>query len=155
MNEINNPIMNVNSGKQNNYFTSMIQKYNGNRDFILFLKPEQIQKSAKERIFREMVRGQIDYGQFGIYYQNNKFLENLIVAANDELINAQIISNALLHYDTCFPGDLNVARIRTKQQILLICYDCIYSRLMQVKMTNDVGCLIEIQYVLHDQAKNF
>lgn len=155
MNENNNPMMNVSSGKQNNYFTNMIQKYNGNRDFILFLKPEQIQKSAKERIFREMVRGNIDYAQFGIYYQNNKFLENLIVAANDELVNAQVISNALLYYDTCFPGDLNVARIRTKQQILVISYDCIYTRLMQVKMTNDIGYLTDIQYVLRDYAKNF
>ncbi len=148
--------MNANGGnKQMNYFLSMIQKYNGNRDFILFLKPEQIQRSAKEKIFREMVRGQIDYAQFGIYYQNGKFLENLIVAANDELVNAQVITNALRFFDMYNPGDLNVARIITKQQMLVNIYNCIYSRLMQVKMTGDIGYLTDIQYVLRDYAKNF
>lgn len=152
---VNNVTPNVNNGKQNNYFTNMIQKYNGNADFVLFLKPEQIQKSAKEKIFRDMVRGNIDYAQFGFYYQNSKFLENLIVAANDELINAQVISNALLFFDTYNPGDLNVARIRTKQQMLVNIFSCIYTRLMQVKMSGDIGFLTDIQYVLKDYAKNY
>lgn len=146
--------MGNNNSKQNNYFTTMIQRYNGNVDFILFLKPEQIQKSAKERIFREMAKGQIDYGQFGIYYQNCKFLENLIVAANDEMVNSQIITNALRFYDVNYPGDLNVTRVMTKQQMLLNMYTCIYSRLLNVKATGNVGCLTDIAYVLGDITKN-
>ena len=145
--------MGVNNSKQNNYFTTMIQRYNGNVDFILFLKPEQIQKSAKERIFREMARGQIDYSQFGIYFQNGKFLENLIVAANDELINSQIISNALWYYDMNFPGDLNVSRILTKQQMMVKMFTCIYSRLLEVKTTGNIGILTDIAYVLGDISK--
>ena len=145
--------MGNNNNKQNNYFTTMIQRYNGNVDFILFLKPEQIQKSAKERIFREMARGQIDYGQYGIYFQNGKFLENLIVAANDEMINSQIIANALGFYDMTFPGDLNVIRVMTKQNMLVKMYTCIYSRLLDVKATGNVGCLTNIAYALADISK--
>ena len=51
-----------------------------------FLKPEQIQRAAKERIFREMARGQIDYGQFGKYYLDGKFLFF-------EFLNAFILTN--------------------------------------------------------------
>ena len=143
-----------NNNKQNNYFTTMISRYNGSQEFVQFLKPEQIQKSAKERIFREMARGQIDYSQFGNYYLDNKFLENLIVAANDEMINATVISNALYFYDTQFPGDYTVARIRARQEQLKVIYYTIYTRLCNVKYTNDIGCLTDIQYVLKDISKN-
>lgn len=143
-----------NNNKQNNYFTTMISRYNGNQDFIPFLKPEQIQKSAKERIFREMARGQIDYSQFGSYYLDAKFLENLIVAANDEMINANVISTALYFYDTQFPGDYTVSRIRARQENLKMIYYIIYTRLCNVKFTNDIGYLTDIQYVLRDISKN-
>jgi len=143
------------SNKQNNYFTSMIAKYGGKEDFVVFLKPEQIQRAAKERIFREMARGQIDYGQFGKYYLDGKFLENLIVAANNELVNSQVIVQALYWYDLYVSvGDLNVARVRTRQQNLAFIYDCIYTRLYQVKMTGDIGYLTEIQFILKEAAKN-
>ena len=139
--------------KQNNYFTTMISRYNGIEDFIPFLKPEQIQRSAKERIFREMARGQIDYSQFGKYYLDNKFLENMIVAANDELINTEIICRSLLLMDTMYPGDLNVTRVRTRQEVLRFIFNIIYTRLYNVKMTNDIGYLTDIQYVLKDASK--
>ena len=143
------------NNKQNNYFTSMIAKYGGKEDFVAFLKPEQIQRSAKERIFREMARGQIDYGQFGKHYLDGKFLENLIVAANNELVNSQVIVQALYWYDLYVSvGDLNVARVRTRQQNLAFIYECIYTRLCQVKMTGDIGYLTEIQFILKEPAKN-
>lgn len=143
-----------NNNKQNNYFTTMISRYNGNQDFITFLKPEQIQKSAKERIFREMARGQIDYSQFGNYYLDVKFLENLIVAANDEMIQANVISNALYYFDMQFPGDYTVSRIHARQENLKMIYYTIYTRLCNVKFSNDIGYLTDIQYVLKDISKN-
>ena len=139
--------------KQNNYFTMMISRYNGIENFVPFLKPEYIQKTAKERIFREMAKGQIDYSQFGQYYLDNKFLENLIVAANDELVNTDIICRALLLQDIMYPGDLNVVRVRTRQEALKFVYYTIYTRLYSVKMTGDIGYLTDIQYVLKDASK--
>ena len=132
---------------QNNYFTTMIRKYNRD-DFIIALKPEQIQRSAKERIFREMVKGQIDYGQFGNYYLDSKFLENLIIAADNELKNNIACEAALSFYDLNFPGQQIVIHNKTKFSNLKIIYETILQRLQYLKMTGDIGCLTDIQFVL-------
>lgn len=132
---------------QNNYFTIMIKKYN-REDFIIALKPEQIQRSAKERIFREMIKGQIDYGQFGKYYLDSKFLENLIIAADNELKNNIACEAALSFYDLNFPGQSIVIHNKTKFSNLKIVYETILQRLQYLKMTGDIGCLTDIQFVL-------
>lgn len=133
---------------QNNYFTSMISRFQ-TEDFISALKPEQIQRFAKERIFREMVRGQIDYTEFGKYYLDSKFLSNLVIAAENELTNNRIISAALELYDLNNPGHMEVIHNRTKHTNLCIIYSCLLERLNAVQMTGNVGYLTDIQYVLN------
>lgn len=137
---------------QNNYFTFMVRKYN-DEDFVRFLKPEQIQKSAKERIFREMARGQIDYVEFGKYFVDSKFLENLIIAANNELMNNTTIGTALQYYDSCFPGQINVVHNINRYNALCFIFNNILQRLYNVKMTSDIGYLADIQYVLTNYHK--
>lgn len=134
--------------EQNNYFTSQIKRFQS-EDFIMALKPEQIQRSAKERIFREMVRGQIDYTQFGKYFLDNKFLSNLIIAADNELTNNAVVSSALELYDLTYPGQIEVVRNRAKHTNLCTIYRVLLDRLNAVQLTGNVGCLTDIQYVLN------
>ena len=139
--------------QQNNYFTNMISRFNGNENFIIALKPEQIQRSAKERIFREMIKGQIDYTQFGNYFLDSKFLENLIIAAYNELTNNSVISTALQFYDMNFPGDVNIRYNTLKYQNLVIIYQNLLYRLQMVKESGNIGYLTDFQYVIRENTK--
>lgn len=136
----------------NNYFTNMISRY-GTEDFVHFLKPEQIQRSARERIFREMVRGQIDFSVHGKYFQDSKFLENLIIAATDELNNNIAVNTALEFYDMNRPGDMIIIRNRVKHSNLVVIYNAIVIRLNNVKFTGNIGYLTDLPYVLKDEIK--
>ena len=134
----------------NNYFSTMIHRYNGDEDFIAKIKPEQIQKSAKERIFREMVQGKIDYTVYGKYFLEPKFLENLIIAANDELLNKSVILKTLQFYDMNFPGDQLVVYNLTTHAGLVCVYQLLYNRLTILKSTGDIGCMVDIVHQLKD-----
>ena len=134
--------------QENNFFSNMKKKYDGVPNFVWYLKPEQIQKSAKDRIFREMIRGQISYDDNGQYFQDSKFLENLIIAAQDELINNSTIRDALVYYDSSLPGNQNVITLRARYENLVYIYNVLYNKLMNVKMSGNVGCLIDIQNIL-------
>lgn len=131
-----------------NYFTSSIKKY-GTEDFICMLKPEEIQRSAKERIFREMVRGKIDYTEFGQYFLQPNFLANLIIACDNELTNNVVVSNALELYDLTYPGHIEVIHNRTKHTNLVYIYSILLERLRSLELTGNVGLLTDIQYVLN------
>lgn len=131
-----------------NYFTSSIKHW-GTDDFIPLLKPEDIQRSAKERIFREMVRGKIDYTQFGRYYLDSKFLANLIVACDNELTNNAVIARALELYDTVDPGHIEIIHNRTRYTYLVSIYSLLLDRLRTLEVTGNVGVLTDIQYVLN------
>jgi len=139
--------------QQNNYFTMMLNKYNGNENFIVALKPEQIQRSAKERIFREMIRGQIDYTKYGKYFADTKFLENLIIAADNELTNNSVVSTALQFYDLNYPGDVNIRYNVARYNNLTIIYNAILYRLMMIKQTGDIGWLTDLQHVVRENSK--
>lgn len=137
----------IKATNQNNFFTSMNQKYQRS-DFLIMLKPEQIQKYAKDRIFKEMVQGKIDYTIFGFYYNDSKFLENLLIAAQDELINNSIIRDALGFYNNSFPGNQNIINLLTRYDNLAQVYHVLFDKLSAVKNTGNVGYLADIQYIL-------
>ena len=111
----------ANNQVQNNYFTSNIRRYN-REDFVCMMKPEQIQRDAKNRIFRELVQGKIDYSIYGKYFLEPKFIDNLIISADNELRNNTTILN---------------------QTIL--------NRLNLVRMYSNVGYLTDLSAVLVNQ----
>lgn len=131
-----------------NYFTSMIKHY-GTEDFISFLRPEDIQRSAKERIFREMVRGKIDYAVYGSYFLDGKFLDNLIVACDNELTNNAVVAQALIMFDNLNPGHIEIIHNRTRYNYLVNIYTVLLDRLKSVQITGNPGVLTDIQYVLN------
>lgn len=131
-----------------NYFTSSIKKY-GTADFISMLRPEEIQRSAKERIFKEMIRGKIDYTEFGKYFLEPNFLANLIIACDNELTNNVVVSQGLELLDLSQPGRIEVIHNRTRYSNLVFMYGVLLERLRTVELTGNVGVLTDIQYVLN------
>ena len=133
--------------KENNYFSSNIKRWE-REDFLIQMKPETIQRDAKNRIFREMVQGKINYEKYGKYFFEPKFLENLIVVADIELTNNMTVYTALDFYDSCYPGNMDVVSNKTRYSGLVQVYSVLLNRLNALKATGDIGCLIDIQYVL-------
>lgn len=145
--DLSDTIKDNNSGiRQNNYFTTMIKRFN-REDFLYFLKPDQIQKSAKERIFREIIQGRIDYGLFGMYFQDSKFIGNLLVSAENELKNNTEILKALTYYEINHSNP-DVLYLRGKYTSLVFVYNYLVNKLQEVKATGSVGCLSDTQYIL-------
>lgn len=130
-----------------NYFETNKKKYNLD-NFMVVMKPEQIQRDAKNRIFREMVQGKIDYEKFGNYYLDSKFLENLIISTNNELMNSITIARSLELYDSMYPGDRLVILNKNRYNSLVFIYETIYNRLCLVKESQNISSLVDIQYVL-------
>ena len=131
----------------------MLARYNGDDQFVNLITPEQIQRSAKNRIFREMVRGEIDYTVHGKYFMYPKFLENLIIAAQDELKNKTTIVGALRFYDLNFPGNMDVIYNLTIHQNQVAIYSTLCGKLELLKYCGDIGVLTDIQYILRDCKK--
>lgn len=144
--DLSDDIRNGNEIRQNNYFTSQIKRM-GREDFIYFLKPDQIQKAGKERIFREMIQGRIDYGIFGMYFQDAKFIGNLLIIAEKELKDNTVILQALTYYEKDYSNP-DVLYLRSKYTSLVYVYQILVNKLQDVKLSGNVGCLSNIQYTL-------
>lgn len=140
----------ANNQVQNNYFTSNIRRYN-REDFVCMMKPEQIQRDAKNRIFREMVQGKIDYSIYGKYFLEPKFIDNLIISADNELRNNTTVLNALEMYDMYGPEDPNTGMNRIRYSTLVYIYQTILNRLNLVRMYSNVGYLTDLSVVLVNQ----
>ena len=140
-------LINNNNRMQNNYFSSMENRFKTD-NFIVNVNPEQIQRAAKNRIFREMAGGNIDYTQYGKYFLDSKFLENLIVAATNELTNNSCVLAALREYDYNHPGDTVVIYNITSYNAKCNGYITILDALNGVKMTQNIGFLTDLRYKL-------
>jgi hypothetical protein len=133
---------------QNNYFTGLEKKYPGDPNPIVHLKPEQIQKSAKDRIFKEMVKGQIDYSQYGQFFFDPKFIGNLLIAANDELNNNPSLREALVFYDLHYPNNPKIITLLNKHTGLMQIYGVLVDKLNMVSTYDNIGYLTDISYIL-------
>ena len=140
----------ANNQVQNNYFISNIRRYN-REDFVCMMKPEQIQRDAKNRIFRELVQGKIDYSIYGKYFLEPKFIDNLIISADNELRNNTTVLNALEMYDMYGPEDPNTGMNRIRYSTLVYIYQTILNRLNLVRMYSNVGYLTDLSVVLVNQ----
>jgi len=137
---------NQNKAKQQDisYFGAMRKKFQDD-NIVWYLKPEQIQKAAKDRIFREMVSGAINYSENGKYFQDSKFLENLIIAAQNELTNNIIIRDALRMYTCMYPGYMDAGKLVARYENLSLIMNIILNKLNEVKFTGNIGVLTDIQ----------
>lgn len=133
---------------QQNYFDQNIRQYG--EDFIMKLTPDRIQRAAKQRIFREMVQGKIDYVAHGKYFTDPKFFENLLIAAYDELNNNAVIKQALILFDAQYPGNNLVVVLKGKFISLEYIYMILYNKLLEVKFNGyNIGLLSDLSSQLY------
>ena len=95
-----------------------------------------------------MIQGKVDYSIFGHYFNDSKFLENVLIAAQDELINNSIIRDSLGLYNNTFPGNQTAMNLFLRHDSLVRVYQVFFDKLTLVKNTGNVGYLADIQYVL-------
>ena len=138
----------ANNKPRQNYFDQTIRQYG--EDFVYCLTPDNIQRSAKRRIFKEMVQGQIDYSIHGKYFSDPKFFENLLIASWDELQNNSILLSALREYDLHHPGDNRVIINVGRYNSLVYIFTVLYNKLYYMKQDNyNVGHLADISAQLY------
>lgn len=82
-----------NNAPRENYFQQNIAKFGQN--FIRSKSVKDIQKDAKRRLFKDMVYGNIDYDEYGIYFTDPQFIDNLIVVAHTLQEEHAVIANGL------------------------------------------------------------
>ena len=100
-----------------------------------------------------MVKGEIDYTRHGKFFLEPKFLENLIIAAKDELRNKNTILYSLVFYDYNFPGNPDIIYNRTLHENLVYIYNTIVSKLNALKYCGDIGVMVDIRYILRGCQK--
>lgn len=133
-----------------NYFQDMEQRYQGNENaWINVITPQDIQKSAIKRIFREMVNGGYDYEKYGQYFLDSRFLENLIVAASNKVEYYTLLNNAVLMYRNACPIYPNIGSHFTHIQNLYYIYSTIYYKLLDVRNSMNISPLIEVSPILY------
>lgn len=138
----------------NNWFTTMRSRYNGDENFITALRPEQIQRDAKNRIFREMARGQIDYIKEIKYFKDPKFLDNLIVIADELTRESTLLYNSLTLYDQMYPGDVNIRNLSRKYSEHQFIYGTILTKLQQMKFYDNIGVFSDLAAIICGRYKN-
>ena len=141
--------------KGTNFFKVYASRYN-TPDFMVYLSPEDIQREAK-RIFREIIKGKIDFAVYGSYFQNPKFVENLLVACEALYNFNNTNAIALYYYATQLKDGSEQVRYNYETSVNLSnCYGLILSRLRQLKASyyTDVGCITNIPILLA-QYKNY
>ena len=88
------------------------------------------------------------YSIFGFYYNDSKFLENLLIAAQDELINNSTERDALGLYNATYPGNQTAINLFSRHDALTRIYSVLTDKLSYVKRTGNIGYLADIQYIL-------
>lgn len=131
---------------KSSYIEGMIKQYGEN--WIVALSPEDIQRSAK-RLVKEMVRGFIDYEKYGHYFLDGKFIDNLIVAVNNEYEINSLHYNALCVYRNLYPMVPNLSIHINHDYVLCNIYGTIYQKLQMVKNTQNVGWLMDTSALLN------
>lgn len=138
----------------NNYFTSQINKFQ-TEEFVNLMAPEEIQRDAK-RVCRELIKGKIDIGKYGKYFQDAKFVDNILIGTQYEYNFNSANLQALKYYDSQFPGYQQIIYNIYVSNILSYCYGLIMERLQYLKssMYENIGVLTDIPIILREY-RNF
>ena len=132
--------------KNNSYIDNMVKNYGDN--WIVTTTPDNIQRSAK-RIFKDMVKGTIDYQKHGKYFLDGKFLDNLIIACNNELEINTVYYNAMSFYIQYNPNIPNLGVHSNHLSSLCYIYQIILGKLNAVKTSGNIGYLADTSSLLY------
>lgn len=137
--------------QRTSYISQQVSQFG--QDWIAMTTPERIQGAAK-RIVKDMVNGNIDYENHGIYFLDLKFLENLIIALNNELeINTLNYVSCKFYYGY-YPQTPNLGTHVYHLERLGMIYQCILEKLNLVKQTQNVGYLTDISGMLFNDRSH-
>ena len=126
-----------------NYFSQSIEKMGEN--FLAQKTTDMIRRDAKNRIFKDIVNGSIDYTKYGRYFMDSRFLNQLISTAEEELNIHRVQRMALEFYDFSFPGYPLVIELVKRERVIEYVLDMIYNYLKLVRDSNfDVGYLPQL-----------
>ena len=141
------------------YFDNMKQLYGDN--WFVGLSPETIQKQSN-RIFKEMVKGYIDYEKYGQYFLDGKLTDNLIISASNELeVNSLLLESLKYYSRVAFNFDQTVKTVvlsygptvgteLTHLEALCNIYSVLLNILKMVKESYSIGPLANIVGILYN-----
>ncbi len=136
------------AAKTTNYFKQNIDKFN-TPEFISLITPDQIQRQAK-RIVKELVKGDIEFEQYGQYFLDMKFMENLIIGISNELDDYLLYYNAVKFYKDFFPTTPNINIKENRLQCICYVYQVILGKLNAVKVSGNIGYLTDTSALLNN-----
>jgi hypothetical protein len=116
-------------------------------NWTMAVKPEDIQRSSR-RIFKEMIRAQVDYERVGQYFLDAKIMDNLIIAASNELEINTMLFNATTFFQLYNPNYPNLGSEISHLQALCYIYNVILEKLKGVKYYNNIGILADVAALL-------
>ena len=124
-------------------------------DWIGSLTPEKIQKNSSRNIFKDIILGIIDYEAHGKYFLNDgKLIENLIIAARNELEVNTLYLNAVSFYAQYNPGYTEINAQISHLQALCYIYSIILERLNMVKFSGNIGYMVDVSGLLYQYRKH-
>ena len=135
------------AAEKNNYFKQNISKLG--ETFVSLVTPDQIQGQAK-RICKELVRGEIEFEKYGMYFLDLKFLDNLIIGISNELDDCSLYCTAVSFYKLYYPNTPNITVRENHLQSLCYIYNVILSRLQAVRLNQNIGYLSDISALLYN-----
>lgn len=124
-----------------NYFQINIAKYGEN--FIHIKSPKDIQKDAKRKLFKDMVFANINYDEYGKYFTDPEFLENLIAVSYSLHREHSTIAYALKSLWATTADPVTEQLANRHWSIAIVFYE-IYHELSLVKSQN-----YDIKYLLY------
>ena len=129
--------------KRENYFEMNLKDHDEN--FINNRSPQDLQKDARKRIFKDMIYGNVDYEVFGKFYTNPNFIDALITTASVEAQKHSITSLALEQYHRASCDPVAYA-MSVKHKNCAYALDCIRYDLEMLKQNNyDISFLTSLQ----------
>ena len=131
---------------KNNYIKMMVNQYG--EGWIVSLKPEDIQRAGK-RLVKELVKGDIDFQEYGNYFLDLKFLDNFIISCQNELEAYNLYYQAVSFYKQYYPQIPNIGIQQSHLQILCNIYSTILQKLQIVKSTGNIGYLADTSALLY------
>ena len=137
--------------KRKCYIESMIAK-NG-ENWVALVPPDSIQKSTK-RIVKELAKGMISFDQYGKYFLDNKFMENLLIGIHYELEINTLNYSGCYYYYQAFPQIPNMGSHILHLERVIYIYNVILDRLQLVKSTGNVGYMVDINGLLFNDRKH-
>lgn len=134
---------------KSSWIENMHKQYGDN--WIAVVPPENIKNNGK-RVARDILKGNISYEKYGNDFLDPKFMENLLIALNEELETYTLYYNAVSFYSQYYSYPNIGIHISTLSGTCIV-YNTIITKLNQVKSSGNIGYLADTAGILY-QYKN-